>query len=58
MSEAFAQSILKVAMAQICQNLGWHAVQTSPMSILVDILRRYICTLAKITHQYSEHCKS
>lgn len=55
MSDDFARNILKVAMAQICQNLGWHAVQTSPMNILVDILQRYMSTLAKITHQYAEH---
>ncbi|GAB6022995.1 hypothetical protein CHUAL_007086 [Chamberlinius hualienensis] len=55
MSDDFARNVLKVAMAQICQNLGWHAVQTTPMNILVDILQRYLCTVAKITHQYAEH---
>ncbi|KAG8189598.1 hypothetical protein JTE90_018955 [Oedothorax gibbosus] len=48
-----AKKALKVVVGQICQNIGWHAVQSSPMDILVDVLQRYIFEIAKSVHQYS-----
>lgn len=52
MSSQFAQSILRVAVAQICQNIGWHSVQSSPIDLLVDILQRYLLELSKTAHKY------
>ncbi|GFU29408.1 transcription initiation factor TFIID subunit 3 [Nephila pilipes] len=48
-----AKHALKVVVAQICQNIGWHAVQSSPMDILVDVLQRYVVEISKSVHQYS-----
>ncbi|KAF8792217.1 Transcription initiation factor TFIID subunit like protein [Argiope bruennichi] len=48
-----AKQALKVVVAQICQNIGWHAVQSSPMDILVDVLQRYVLEIAKSVHGYS-----
>lgn len=53
MASSFAKDALKICVAQICQNIGWHAVQTCPMDILVDVLQRYIFEIAKSVHQYS-----
>ncbi|XP_067129011.1 transcription initiation factor TFIID subunit 3 isoform X2 [Centruroides vittatus] len=52
MSSQFAQGILRVAVAQICQNIGWHSVQSSPIDLLVDILQRYLLELSKTAHKY------
>lgn len=56
MASSFAKDALKICVAQICQNIGWHAVQTCPMDILVDVLQRYIFEIAKSVHQYSCQC--
>ncbi|XP_006813742.1 uncharacterized protein LOC100372715 [Saccoglossus kowalevskii] len=54
MAEGFTRSLLKVVVAQICQSLGWQAVQTTPCDLLTDILERYIGKLAETTHSYAE----
>ncbi|ELU12136.1 hypothetical protein CAPTEDRAFT_39082, partial [Capitella teleta] len=54
MSEAFSRHVLRVAVAQICQSLGWNAVQTSPMELMTDVLERYLLELGKYTHRYCE----
>jgi len=56
MASSFAKDALKICVAQICQNIGWHAVQASPMDILVDVLQRYVLEIAKSVHQYSIQC--
>jgi transcription initiation factor TFIID subunit 3 len=57
MSEEYCRHVLRVAVAQICQQLGWHAVHTSPLEMLTDILERYVTELGKSAHRYSEQCK-
>lgn len=42
-----------MAVAQICQNIGWHAVQSSPLEVMVDIAHRYLMDISQTTHQYS-----
>ncbi|XP_071960075.1 uncharacterized protein [Antedon mediterranea] len=54
MAEVFSRGLLKIAVAQICQGLGWHAVQTTPCEVLTDVVERYIRQLAEYTHRYSE----
>lgn len=56
MASSFAKDALKICVAQICQNIGWHAVQASPMDILVDVLQRYVFEISKSVHQYSIQC--
>ncbi|KFM60789.1 hypothetical protein X975_13639, partial [Stegodyphus mimosarum] len=50
---SYVKEALKICVAQICQNIGWHAVQASPMDILVDVLQRYLLEISKSVHQYS-----
>uniref|UniRef100_A0A2R5LDV4 Putative transcription initiation factor tfiid subunit 3 n=1 Tax=Ornithodoros turicata TaxID=34597 RepID=A0A2R5LDV4_9ACAR len=55
MAAQFSRSILKVSVAQICQNVGWHAVHQSTLELLVDILHRYMVEVAKSAQAYSNH---
>ena len=57
MSVEFTRNLLRIAVAQVCQNLGWNAVQMTPMELLTDVLERYILEIGKQTHTYSEQCK-
>ncbi|XP_062578249.1 transcription initiation factor TFIID subunit 3-like, partial [Saccostrea cucullata] len=54
MSEQYCRSILRIALAQICQNVGWNSAQSTPLELLTDVLGRYMLQLAKVTHRYSE----
>ena len=58
MSQEYSRSVLRVAIAQLCQNLGWQAIQSTPMELLTDILERYLFELGKFSHRYSEQCMS
>ncbi|KAL4659320.1 transcription initiation factor TFIID subunit 3-like [Arapaima gigas] len=54
MCESYARSLLRVSVAQICQALGWDAVQLSACELLSDVLQRYLQQLARCCHRYSE----
>ncbi|XP_014885699.1 transcription initiation factor TFIID subunit 3 isoform X1 [Poecilia latipinna] len=54
MCENYARSLLRVSVAQICQALGWDAVQLTACDLLSDVLHRYIQQLARVCHRYSE----
>uniref|UniRef100_A0A8C7YK13 Transcription initiation factor TFIID subunit 3 n=1 Tax=Oryzias sinensis TaxID=183150 RepID=A0A8C7YK13_9TELE len=54
MCESYARSLLRVSVAQICQALGWDAVQLTACDLLSDVLQRYIQQLARVCHRYSE----
>ncbi|CAN7989051.1 unnamed protein product [Ixodes hexagonus] len=53
MAAQFSRSILKVSVAQICQNIGWHAVHQSTLELLADILHRYVLEIARTAQAYS-----
>ncbi|XP_076447730.1 uncharacterized protein LOC143284685 [Babylonia areolata] len=53
-NDEFCRSKLKVAAAQICQNLGWNSTTTLALDILLDTTERYIEQLGKATHRFSE----
>ncbi|XP_068169869.1 transcription initiation factor TFIID subunit 3 [Antennarius striatus] len=54
MCESYARSLLRVSVAQICQALGWDAVQLTACDLLSDVLHRYIQQLSRACHRYSE----
>lgn len=57
MAELYSRSLLRVAVAQIAQQLGWTSIQSTPLELLTDILERYVLETAKYTHRYSEQCE-
>lgn len=58
MCESYARSLLRVSVAQVCQAVGWDAVQLSACDLLSDVLERYLQQLARSCHRYSELCES
>lgn len=54
--KSYTHQVLRVAVAQICQTIGWQSVTATSLEILVDILDRYIQEICKTTHNYAEHC--
>ena len=56
MSLQYSRSLLRVVIAQLCQQLGWNAIQSSPLELLTDILERYILQLGCQAHRFSELC--
>ena len=57
MAEYYSRSVLRIAVAQIAQHLGWTAIQSTPLELLTDILERYLLETSKYAHRYSEQCK-
>ena len=56
MAQEYSRSLLRVAIAQICQNLGWNSIHSTPLELLTDVLERYLFQLGKVTHRYAEQC--
>ncbi|KAM5171246.1 transcription initiation factor TFIID subunit 3 isoform 2-T2 [Mantella aurantiaca] len=54
MCESYSRSLLRVSVAQICQALGWDAVQVTACDLLTDVLHRYLQQLCRGAHRYSE----
>ncbi|XP_015440338.1 PREDICTED: transcription initiation factor TFIID subunit 3 isoform X2 [Dufourea novaeangliae] len=54
MSTEYSRSVLKMVVAQICQTIGWHSINSTPLEFMVDLMQEYILRLAKLTHQYAE----
>ncbi|KAJ0172341.1 hypothetical protein K1T71_012314 [Dendrolimus kikuchii] len=54
MSEAYAREILRRNVAQICQTIGWNAINSTPLDILVHVLEKYIRTLCTQANRYAE----
>eukprot|EP00824_Muranothrix_gubernata_P019830 TRINITY_DN39_c0_g1_i1.p1 TRINITY_DN39_c0_g1~~TRINITY_DN39_c0_g1_i1.p1 ORF type:complete len:370 (-),score=61.03 TRINITY_DN39_c0_g1_i1:590-1699(-) len=53
MSE-FPRCVCRVAVAQLCQALGFHAVQESALDSLVDIVQYYLEDAGHGAHRYAE----
>ncbi|CAL0318747.1 unnamed protein product [Lupinus luteus] len=47
----FAQAIAKIAVAQVCENEGFHAFQQSALEVLSDVSARYILNIGKSAHR-------
>ncbi|KAK3602912.1 hypothetical protein CHS0354_039328 [Potamilus streckersoni] len=54
MAEKYSWSLLRVAVAQICQQLGWNSIHATPLELLTDVLERYLLQVARVTHRYAE----
>ncbi|ESO88898.1 hypothetical protein LOTGIDRAFT_125487 [Lottia gigantea] len=54
MASEYCRSVLRISVAQICQNLGWNSTQTTPLELLTDVLERYVFELGNVSHRYCE----
>lgn len=57
MSDELNNGALRLAVAQICQSMGWDALHKSTHDLLTDVLQRYMQEIAKCAHGYSQLCK-
>lgn len=57
MSQEYSRSVLKMVVAQICQTIGWHSINSTPLEFMVDLIQEYLLRIAKLTHQYAEVCE-
>jgi transcription initiation factor TFIID subunit 3 len=58
MAVHYTHHILRVAVAQICQQLGWDAVNSTSLELITCILERYVYDLGQKSHRYAELCKT
>ena len=58
MVDNFNRQILRVAVAQICQSMGWDALQKSTHDTLTDVMQRYLEEIGKVAYSYTQLCKS
>uniref|UniRef100_A0A1D1XYH9 Transcription initiation factor TFIID subunit 8 n=1 Tax=Anthurium amnicola TaxID=1678845 RepID=A0A1D1XYH9_9ARAE len=49
----FGRAISRIAVAQICESLGFHSIQHSALDALSDVVIRYICDLGRTSHFYA-----
>lgn len=54
MSDKYTREILRRNVAQICQTIGWHSINSTPLDILVHVLEKYILSLGTQAHRYAE----
>ncbi|CAI5786504.1 transcription initiation factor TFIID subunit 3 isoform X1 [Podarcis lilfordi] len=54
MCESYSRWLLRVSTAQVCQALGWDAVQLSACDLLTDVLQRYLHSLGRGCRRYCE----
>ncbi|XP_043800787.1 transcription initiation factor TFIID subunit 3 isoform X3 [Apis laboriosa] len=54
MSTEYSRSVLRMVVAQICQIIGWHSINSTPLEFMVDLMQEYILRISKLTHQYAE----
>ncbi|KAI1296636.1 Transcription initiation factor TFIID subunit 3 [Halotydeus destructor] len=52
---AYAESLLKVAIGQICANIGWNSVGDQSLDILSEISEHYVRSLGRVSQQYANH---
>ncbi|XP_012277504.1 transcription initiation factor TFIID subunit 3 isoform X2 [Orussus abietinus] len=54
MTAEYSRGILKMVVAQICQTIGWHSINSTPLEFMVDLMQEYLMRVSKLTHQYAE----
>ena len=57
MCDGFNHGALQIAVAQICQSMGWDSLQKSTHDLLTDVLQKYLEEIAKSAHGYCQLCK-
>ena len=57
MADNFNRQVLRVAVAQICQSMGWDALQKSTHDTLTDVMQRYLEEIGKVAYSYTQLCE-
>lgn len=54
-SKSFSHSVLRMIVAKICQDVGWHTTHDSALNLLSDVLAHYIRQLSIVVVDYANH---
>lgn len=57
MSAEYSRGVLKLVVAQICQTIGWHSINSTPLEFMVDLMQEYLLRVSRLTHAYAEVCE-
>lgn len=57
MSENYVRELLRVSIAQICQTIGYNAIQTTPLELLQDNLHKFLHEFCRDLRRHVDHCK-
>lgn len=57
MTSEYTKEILRVAVAQICQTIGYNATQSAPLELLQDVLDKFMREFTRDLRRHVEHCK-
>uniref|UniRef100_A0A034W2L5 Transcription initiation factor TFIID subunit 3 n=1 Tax=Bactrocera dorsalis TaxID=27457 RepID=A0A034W2L5_BACDO len=55
MTDHYIRELLRTVVAQICQTIGYHVVQTTPFELLQDILQRFLHEFSRDLRRQVEH---
>ena len=56
-SSQYHRAALRVAVAQICQSLGWQSASSTALDVLVDVMQNQVTEMAKLTGRYANQCE-
>lgn len=56
--DGYMKEVLRVAVAQICQTIGYNATQTAPLELLQDVLDKFLKEFTRDLRRQVEHCES
>eukprot|EP00117_Sycon_ciliatum_P028592 scpid91907/ scgid22944/ len=51
----YSRRILRVTIAKLCEDIGWQAIESTALSVLVEVLEKYILSLGRRGHLWQEH---
>ncbi|XP_017469701.1 PREDICTED: transcription initiation factor TFIID subunit 3 [Rhagoletis zephyria] len=55
MSDQYMREIVRIAVAQICQTIGYHVIQATPLELLQDTLHKFLHEFSKNLKRQVEH---
>ncbi|XP_030379816.1 transcription initiation factor TFIID subunit 3 [Scaptodrosophila lebanonensis] len=55
MTDKYCADLLRIAVAQISQTIGYSSAQTAPLELLQDVLHKFLQEFARDLHSQTEH---
>lgn len=55
MSLSYSNALLRVIVAKICQDVGWHTAHVSALNVLSDLLKLYIKQISVAAVNFANH---
>jgi histone H3/H4 len=52
--DLYSRALVKIAVGQIMQTIGYQSAQSTAIEILAEILERYVMLLSKTARDYAE----